>query len=122
MTLPPGWAGSPYGGLTPDTAGALGGKITGLYLYEPPFIVDGSKPPAPAGYVQHQSALVAAGRRSEAVGYFMTEVIGIPAESEWSRWVDAAKPAAFRTAGGGDHLPALYRDLECAAILSNLAT
>ncbi|MFI6299939.1 alpha/beta fold hydrolase [Nonomuraea sp. NPDC050790] len=67
-------------GLTLDAASALGDKITGLYLYEPPFIVDDSKPPAPADYVQHQSALVAAGKRSEAVEYFMTEMIGVPAE------------------------------------------
>lgn len=35
-------------GLTLDAAGALGDKVTGLYLYEPPFIVDGSRSPAPA--------------------------------------------------------------------------
>ncbi|GAA3466202.1 alpha/beta fold hydrolase [Nonomuraea roseola] len=67
-------------GLAMDAAGALGGKVTGLYLYEPPFIVDDSRSPAPAGYVEHQEALVAAGRRSEAVEYFMTEMIGVPAE------------------------------------------
>ncbi|TDD38182.1 alpha/beta fold hydrolase [Actinomadura sp. KC06] len=67
-------------GLTLDAASALGGKVTGVYLYEPPFIVDGSRPPAPAGYVEHQEALVAAGKRSEAVEYFMTEMIGVPAE------------------------------------------
>ncbi|SEG21081.1 Uncharacterized conserved protein YndB, AHSA1/START domain [Nonomuraea solani] len=67
-------------GLAMDAAGALGGKVTGLYLYEPPFIVDDSRPPAPADYVEHQEALVAAGKRSEAVEYFMTEMIGVPAE------------------------------------------
>ncbi|WP_443172163.1 alpha/beta fold hydrolase [Nonomuraea sp. KM90] len=67
-------------GLTLDAASALGDKVTGLYLYEPPFIVDDSKPPAPADYVEHQNALVAAGKRSEAVEYFMTEMIGVPAE------------------------------------------
>ncbi|MBB6550479.1 alpha/beta fold hydrolase [Nonomuraea rubra] len=67
-------------GLTLDAASALGDKVTGLYLYEPPFIVDDSRSPAPAGYVEHQEALVAAGRRSEAVEYFMTEMIGVPAE------------------------------------------
>ncbi|GAA4103199.1 alpha/beta fold hydrolase [Nonomuraea soli] len=67
-------------GLTLDAASALGEKVTGLYLYEPAFIVDDSRPPAPAGYVEHQRALVAAGKRSEAVEYFMTEMIGVPAE------------------------------------------
>ncbi|MFF4411549.1 alpha/beta fold hydrolase [Streptosporangium sp. NPDC001559] len=67
-------------GLALDAASALGDKVTGLYLYEPPFIVDDSRPPAPADYVEHQDALVAAGRRDEAVEYFMTEMIGVPAE------------------------------------------
>jgi len=67
-------------GLALDAASALGGRIAGLYLYEPPFIVDDSRSPAPAGYVEHQEALVAAGRRDEAVEYFMTEMIGVPAE------------------------------------------
>ncbi|MGC7097773.1 alpha/beta fold hydrolase [Amycolatopsis lurida] len=67
-------------GLTLDAASALGDKVTGLYLYEPPFIVDGSRPPAPADYVEHLEALVAAGKRSEAVEYFMTEMIRVPAE------------------------------------------
>ncbi|WP_219825870.1 alpha/beta fold hydrolase [Nonomuraea typhae] len=66
--------------ITLDAASSLGGKVTGLYLYEPPFIVDDSRPPAPAGYAEHQEALVAAGKRSEAVEYFMTEMIRVPAE------------------------------------------
>ncbi|KAB2345162.1 alpha/beta fold hydrolase [Actinomadura rudentiformis] len=67
-------------GLALDAASALGGKVTGLYLYEPPFIVDDSRPPAPADYLEHLEALVAAGKRSEAVEYFMTQMIGVPAE------------------------------------------
>lgn len=63
-----------------DAASALGDKVTGLYLYEPPFLVDDARPPAPAGYVEHVESLVGAGRRSEAVEYVMTEVIRVPAE------------------------------------------
>ncbi|MGH3450167.1 MAG: alpha/beta fold hydrolase, partial [Haloechinothrix sp.] len=63
-----------------DAASALRDKVTGLYLYDPPFLVDDSRPPAPANYVEHVEALVAAGKRSEAVEYVMTEVIGVPAE------------------------------------------
>ena len=54
--------------------------MTGVYLYDPPFLVDDSRPPAPADYVERVEALVAAGRRSEAVEYVMTEMIGVPAE------------------------------------------
>jgi uncharacterized protein YndB with AHSA1/START domain/pimeloyl-ACP methyl ester carboxylesterase len=67
-------------GLALDAASALGDKVSGLYLYEPPFIVDGSRPPVPADSVEHLEALVAAGKRSEASEYFMTEVVGVPAE------------------------------------------
>ncbi|MFE2770736.1 alpha/beta fold hydrolase [Microbacterium resistens] len=67
-------------GLALDAASALGERVAGLYLYEPPFIVDDSRAPAPADYVEHQEGLVAAGRRDEAVEYFMTEMIGVPAE------------------------------------------
>lgn len=63
-----------------DAATALGGKVTGVYLYDPPFFVDDSRPPAPAGYVEHVEELVGAGKRSEAVEYVMTEVIGVPVE------------------------------------------
>ncbi|WP_208321486.1 alpha/beta fold hydrolase [Microbacterium hydrocarbonoxydans] len=67
-------------GLALDAASALGDRIAGLYLYEPPFIVDDSRAPAPADYVKHQEELLAAGRRDDAVEYFMTEMIGVPAE------------------------------------------
>lgn len=66
--------------LVLDAASALGDKVTGVYLYEPPFIVDDSRPPAPADYVDHLEALVASGQRGEAVEYFMTEMIRVPAE------------------------------------------
>lgn len=72
--------------LALDAASALGPKVTGLGLFEPPFIVSDIRPPSPPGYVEHQEALVAAGKRSEAVEYFMTELLLIPAE-----WVEGMK-------------------------------
>ncbi len=90
-------------GLALDAASALGGKVTGLYLYEPPFIVSDSRPPAPADYLEHLAALVAAGKRSEAVEYFMTEMIRLPAEyipmmkqdSSWDSMVKYAHTYAY---------------------------
>ncbi|MEU4835535.1 alpha/beta fold hydrolase [Streptosporangium sp. NPDC023615] len=90
-------------GLVLDAATALPGKVTGLYLYEPPFIVSDSRPPAPADYVEHQEALVAAGRRDEAVEYFMTEMIRLPAEylammkqdPSWNTMVEYAHTYAY---------------------------
>ncbi|WP_408897419.1 alpha/beta fold hydrolase [Nocardioides sp. R1-1] len=67
-------------GLALDAASALGERVSALYLFEPPFIVDDSRAPAPRDYVEHQESLVAAGKRNEAVEYFMTEMVGVPAE------------------------------------------
>jgi pimeloyl-ACP methyl ester carboxylesterase len=55
--------------------------ITKLVLYEPPFVVDDSRPPVPDDLVQHLDELVASGRRGEAVEYFMTVGVGVPAEA-----------------------------------------
>jgi len=57
--------------LALEAAAATPG-ITKLVLYEPPFIVDDSRPPLPNDFVQHLDELVAGGRREEAVEYFMT--------------------------------------------------
>jgi hypothetical protein len=48
-------------------------------MYEPPFIIDNSRPPVPQDYVPHLIELVSSGRRGAAVEYFMTEAIGLPA-------------------------------------------
>src|SRR6266496_3829270 len=65
--------------LALEAARLLPTKITKLALYEPPFIIDDSRPPAPQDYVPHLMELVSSGRRGEAVEYFMT-VVGTPAE------------------------------------------
>jgi pimeloyl-ACP methyl ester carboxylesterase len=54
--------------------------IDRLALYEPPFIVDDSRPPVPDDYVEHLDELVSAGRRGDAVAYFMTTAVGLPPE------------------------------------------
>jgi pimeloyl-ACP methyl ester carboxylesterase len=66
--------------LALEAARLLGGKIGKLALYEPPFIIDDSRPPVPRDYVPHLNALIAAGRRGEAVEYFMTDAMLVPAE------------------------------------------
>jgi pimeloyl-ACP methyl ester carboxylesterase len=62
-------------------AAARGSAITRLALYEPPFITDDSRPPLPDDYVAHLDELTAADRRGDAVEYFMTVGVGIPAEA-----------------------------------------
>ncbi len=63
-------------------ASALGSHITKLALYEPPFIVDDTRPPAPPDYVAHLTDLLAQNRRGDAVEYFMTAAVmaDMPAE------------------------------------------
>lgn len=52
--------------------------IESLALYEPPFIVDDSRPPLAADYLARLEQLIAADRRGDAVRLFMRQV-GMPA-------------------------------------------
>jgi pimeloyl-ACP methyl ester carboxylesterase len=61
-------------------AAAAGLPITRLALFEPPFVVDDSRPPRPADHVERLDAAVAAGRPGDAVELFMTGAVGMPAE------------------------------------------
>lgn len=51
--------------------------VTKLALYEPPFVVDDSRPRVPADYVTRLDAALAAGKRGTAVKMFMTEGVGL---------------------------------------------
>jgi len=59
---------------------AAGLPIARLALFEPPFVVDDSRPPLPPDYVQRLDAAVAAGRPGDAVELFMTAAVGLPSE------------------------------------------
>ncbi len=52
--------------------------IAKLAVYEPPFIVDGTRSPIPEGYLSSLTGLVADGRRGDAVKMFM-RFVGTPA-------------------------------------------
>jgi pimeloyl-ACP methyl ester carboxylesterase len=66
--------------LALEAANKLGPrKVTKLAMYEPPFIVDDTRPPLPADYVQQVTTMTAEGRRSDAVDLFM-KVVGVPEE------------------------------------------
>jgi pimeloyl-ACP methyl ester carboxylesterase len=54
--------------------------IIRLALYEPPFIVDNSRAPVPVDYVKQLTELISLGRRGDAVEYFMTKAVDVPAE------------------------------------------
>jgi pimeloyl-ACP methyl ester carboxylesterase len=61
-------------------AAARGLALSKLALYEPPFIVDDSRAPLPEDYVAHMAELVSADRRGDAVEYFMTTAVLVPAD------------------------------------------
>lgn len=56
-------------------------RLAMLAVYEPPLMVDTSHPRLPADYVTHLNELIEAGQRGEAVEYFMTAAIGMPADA-----------------------------------------
>ncbi len=66
--------------LALEAASRLPGKVKKLALYEPPFIIDDSRPPVPEDYVAQLNKAIAAGRPSDAVEIFMTRALLIPAE------------------------------------------
>jgi pimeloyl-ACP methyl ester carboxylesterase len=70
-------------------AAASGLPATKLALWEPPFILDESRRP-PADTATTYRELVAAGRRGDAVEFFMSKVVGLPPE-----FVAGARNAPF---------------------------
>jgi pimeloyl-ACP methyl ester carboxylesterase len=86
-----------------------GARIGKLALYEPPFIVDDTRAPMPADYLDQVNALVTSGRRGDAVRLFMRNV-GMPAPlaslmrltPAWSKLKRVAHTLAYDAAVMGD--------------------
>lgn len=72
------FGGSSGAGLALDAAQKL--NITRLALYEPPFVVDNTREPVPANFVEQLTEMIAAGRRGDAAAAFMTTGANMPAE------------------------------------------
>jgi pimeloyl-ACP methyl ester carboxylesterase len=64
--------------LALEAAARLGDRVTGVFLYEPPFIVDDSRAPVPHDLPGRIAADVAAGRNGAASASFFTEAVGVP--------------------------------------------
>jgi pimeloyl-ACP methyl ester carboxylesterase len=58
---------------------AAGLNITGLALFEPPYIVAGTRT-RPDDYTTHLASLIAAGRKDDALEFFMREDVVLPEE------------------------------------------
>jgi pimeloyl-ACP methyl ester carboxylesterase len=65
--------------LALDAASKLGPKVKKLFMYEPPFIIDGSFPAMPDTFIDEIKGLVAANKRNDAVKRFFHKGMGIPA-------------------------------------------
>ena len=61
-------------------AAARGVAMTKLVAYEPPYIVDDSRPRPGVDLGDRLGALVSDGRRDDAAKLFLTEAVGVPAE------------------------------------------
>jgi len=66
-------------GLALETACAVPAKVAKLALYEPPFVVDDTRPPVPADAVRQVTGLLARGRRGAAVRLFLRQDAQVPA-------------------------------------------
>jgi len=67
------------GGVLALRASAAGLAIEKLALYQPPFMLDRNGHVPPPDFAPRVAELVAAGRRGDAVRYFMTQGMGAPA-------------------------------------------
>ena len=67
------------GGILALEAAARGLPITRLAVWEPPYVIDGSRPPVPQDYREQLAALLAVGRRGDMVELFLTQAVGMPA-------------------------------------------
>jgi len=82
-----------------------------LALYEPPFVVDGTRPPVPADYPARLEAALAAGKRGTAVKMFMTEGVGLSGATVammrimpfWAKLKRVAHTLPYDTAAVGGH-------------------
>jgi pimeloyl-ACP methyl ester carboxylesterase len=71
--------GSSSGAALALIAAEQGVPVDRLALWEPPFIPEGVPKP-PSDQVEQYERMVAEGRRGDAVEYFMSKVVGLPAE------------------------------------------
>jgi pimeloyl-ACP methyl ester carboxylesterase len=93
-----------------EAARTLPSRITRLAMYEPPFILDDSRPPMPDDFTTRLAELISTGRRGDAVELFLTLGPGLPAEALagmrntpfWPKMEAMAHTLAYDTAIMGD--------------------
>lgn len=67
--------------LTMEVAArGLSARMKKLALWEPPYIVDDSRPPAPQDYMQQMTQLWREGRRGDMIKFFFSKGVSMPAD------------------------------------------
>jgi len=61
-------------------ARGLSPKMKKLALWEPPYIVDDSRPPVPQDYLEQLRKMLSEGHRGDMIELFFTKAVGMPAE------------------------------------------
>src|SRR5205085_5452678 len=88
--------------LALEATARLASKVKKLAMYEPPYIVDDSRPRPPANTAEIYNNFVSAGRRGDAAEYFMAKVVGLPpefvAQARSSPWWPAQEALAHTLA------------------------
>jgi pimeloyl-ACP methyl ester carboxylesterase len=97
-------------------AAMRGLPIDRLAVYEPPYILEGSRPRPPADLADRVTALIKEGRNDDAAALFLTESVGMPAEAVggmrasdawgWFAGLAHTLPADMAVSGPGCELPA----------------
>ncbi|WP_020389494.1 alpha/beta hydrolase [Kribbella catacumbae] len=72
--------GTSGGAMLAFKAVANGLSVRRIAVWEPPYILPGSRPPVPADYADQQAALAAAGDRSGMAELFLSQAAGLPPE------------------------------------------
>ncbi|MEV5716285.1 alpha/beta hydrolase [Amycolatopsis mediterranei] len=103
--------------------------VTKLALYEPPFIVDGTRPRVPAAYAARLDQALKEGKRGKAVKMFMTEGVGLSGATVammrimpfWAKLKRVAHTIPYDTAlviahQAGEPLPAAWPEVKVPAL------
>jgi len=103
--------------------------VTKLALYEPPFVVDDTRPRVPADYPARLDEALKQGKTGQAVKMFMTEGVGLGKATVammrlmpfWAKLKRVAPTIPYDTAVMGDHqsgrpLPAAWPEVKIPAL------
>ncbi|WP_410640556.1 alpha/beta fold hydrolase [Amycolatopsis sp. lyj-346] len=104
--------------------------VTKLALYEPPFIVDGTRSRVPPGYAARLDQALQEGKRGKAVKLFMTEGVGLSAAMVatmrimpfWAKLKKVAHTLPYDTAlviehQTGEPLPSAWPEVQVPALV-----